>query len=109
MKATESSGPVSPANNGMFVGRVRRRVNGRVERRGNLRNVSVSVYLVRSISVGDRCSRLSSESRAVSGDRNSAFSASNDRTAKITPDCAAHIPPSLGGHPMTASRGEAFS
>ena len=40
MKATESSGPVSPANNGMFVGRVRRRVNGSVERRGNLRNVT---------------------------------------------------------------------
>ncbi len=29
--------------------------------------------------------------------------------AKVPPDCAAHISPSLGGHPVTASRGEAFS
>jgi hypothetical protein len=42
MKATEPSGPFYPANNGMFVGRVRRRFDGREERRGNLRNVSAS-------------------------------------------------------------------
>jgi hypothetical protein len=28
---------------------------------------------------------------------------------KVPPDCAAHIPPSLGGHPVTVSLGEAFS
>jgi hypothetical protein len=28
---------------------------------------------------------------------------------KVPPDCAEHISPSLGGHPVTASRGEAFS
>jgi hypothetical protein len=28
---------------------------------------------------------------------------------KVPPDCAAHISPSLGGHPVTVSRGEAFS
>jgi hypothetical protein len=29
--------------------------------------------------------------------------------AKVPPDCATHISPSLGGHPVTASRGEAIS